>query len=270
MNTWGNILSKWEYVLPPSRPSTTELLRIKKLLINYSRDEPVAVLGSTIEYRDLLYELGFKKVYIFEKNINFYNSLKSWKVNSTENEIIVKGDWVESIITYKAFFNFVLSDLTMGNILYGQRNTFYRSIFDSLKYGGLFIDKVLTNELPYLTLNNIYDKYKYTAVNLRTVNNFSCEALFCSELLEDRIVDTTKFYNVLKQCFNGNMRLMKFIDKSHLITPENCIWFYGKPWEELKEHYFSFYKYSVLYDDEINSPYYGRMKHIINHKEKML
>ena len=45
LNTWDNIMSRWEYVLPPSRPSSQELDRIKSCLIHYNKDEPVGVLG---------------------------------------------------------------------------------------------------------------------------------------------------------------------------------------------------------------------------------
>lgn len=270
LNTWDNIMSRWEYVLPPSRPSSQELDRIKSCLIHYNKDEPVGVLGSTIEYRDLLYELGFLKIFVFENNIHYYASLNEWKVYPIDRENIVCGDWINTISEYKGFFNVLLSDLTMGNISYDKRDSFFGSIYESLKENGLFIDKVLTNELELITLNDIEKKYSSTIVNLRTVNNFSCEALFCSELLKCEIVDTSHFYDTLRRRFRNNNRLMRFIDKAHLITPEDCIWYYGKDWSHLKNSYFSLYQESKLYEDEITSPYFGRLKHIINYKKGVM
>ena len=103
--------------------------------------------------------MGFKKGYVFEKNISFHNSLNSWKIYPNDNEIIIEGDWIETIPQYCSFFNFCLSDLTMGNISYDNRKTFYSSISNSLKFGGIFLDKVLTNEIPLITIDQIYNKY---------------------------------------------------------------------------------------------------------------
>lgn len=266
MGTWNEILSNWEYVLPPSRPSENEIARIKDFVIKYNTIQPVAIMGSTVEYRDLLYKLGFKNVYVFEKNIDFYNSLYSWKIFPCDNETLVKGDWRETFQNYKNFFNFILSDLTMGNICYYDRDKLYYSIRNSLKDNGVFIDKVLTNELPLITLDEIRKKYSNLPLNLKTANDFSCEALFCSELLNEKIIDTTQFYYRLEKEFFDDKCLLKFIEKSHLITPDNCIWYYGISWDELKNRYLNCFSDSIQYDVDKNSPYYGRAKHIFNYK----
>ena len=54
MSDWKN-MEQWEMVLPPSRPTVEELDRIEKYIGSYSRAEPIAILGSTPEFRDLLY-----------------------------------------------------------------------------------------------------------------------------------------------------------------------------------------------------------------------
>lgn len=260
------ILTNWEFVLPPSRPNDVELVRIKQYINSFSRKEPVAVLGSTIEFRDLLYSMGFKQVYVFEKNIAFNNALNDWKIYPNTNEVLIEGDWLNTLPMYSGIFNFCLSDLTMGNINYTSREKFYNLISNSLKDGGIFIDKVLTNEIPLITLDDISEKYRNLTVNLRNINNFSCEALFCSELLNDGIINTTKFYSVLGEIFSDNLHLMKFIEKSHLITPENCVWYYGQPWDLLKSVYFSCFTKTEYFEDIPSSPYYLRAKHFINSK----
>lgn len=268
MNTWDNISSNWEYVLPPSRPSIIELDRISKLINKYNRNEPVAVLGSTVEYRDLLYEMNFTNVYVFEKNMSFHKSLNSWKIYPNTNETVIVGDWINTIHMYENFFNVCLSDLTMGNIAYELRDSFYYSISKSLKKKGVFIDKVLTNELPLITIKELKMKYSNLPINLRTVNDFSCEALFCSELLNVGIINTTEFYSCLKKNFAKEKRLMKYIEKSHLITPEKCIWYYGLPWNEVNKSYLKHLVIIDCFEDEIQSPYYGRLKiHICHNKQ---
>lgn len=266
MGTWDMILANWEFVLPPSRPNDIELRRIKQYVKSFSRKEPVSVLGSTIEFRDLLYSMGFEKVYVFEKNIAFHNTLNDWKVYPNTNEVLIEGDWIDTLPMYSGIFNFCLSDLTMGNIAYKSREKFYNSISNSLKEGGIFIDKVLTNEIPFIPLEDILKKYRNLAVNLKNINDFSCEALFCSELLNAEIINTTEFYSVLRDTFSNNLRLMKFIDKAHLITPENCVWYYGRPWDMLKFGYFSCFTRTEYFEDISSSPYYQRAKHFINSK----
>lgn len=265
MNTWNEIMANWVYVLPPSRPSKIELERIRIVSTRYNHEEPVAVLGSTIEYRDLLYEIGFKQVYVFEKNLEYHDSVGRWKIYECKNEFLVEGDWLNTLRNYKGMFNIILSDLTMGNINYDNRNAFYTDISIALKPGGVFIDKVLTHSENLITIDEIENKYNNMPVNILTANMFSCEALFCSELLKSGVVDTTKFYSVLRDKYKNNNRLLRIVDMSHLISPENCIWYYGKPWQELEKDYHVHFKSHIYFDDEINSPYYGRLKHFINY-----
>lgn len=66
-NNFLTISSKWEYVLPPSRPTVYELQRIEGTVSLFDKKKPVAVLGSTIEFRTLLNRLGFQDIYIFQK-----------------------------------------------------------------------------------------------------------------------------------------------------------------------------------------------------------
>lgn len=68
---------------------------------------------------------------------------------------------------------------------------------------------------------------------------FNCEALFGSELLEGGIINTTDFYEVLRETYKNDKVLTKFVEKCHLITPEGCVWYYGVAWEKLRNDYFA-------------------------------
>ena len=127
------------------------------------------------------------------------------------------------------------------------------------------MDKVLTHNIPHISLASIKDKYEKLPINLSTVNNFNCETLFCSELLCDEIIDTTKFYQILSKTYNNSSKITKFIEKCKLITPEDCVWYYGKSWEALKAAYTKSYN-NTVFDDKTSSPYYKRAKHYINIK----
>ena len=79
-NNFLTISSKWEYVLPPSRPTVYELQRIESTVSLFDKKKPVAVLGSTIEFRTLLNRLGFQDIYIFEKNIVLHMIDAKWRI----------------------------------------------------------------------------------------------------------------------------------------------------------------------------------------------
>ena len=96
-NNFLTISSKWEYVLPPSRPTVYELQRIESTVSLFDKKKPVAVLGSTIEFRTLLNRLGFQDIYIFEKNIDFYKWTCEWCAYGVENERVIEGDWCNTI-----------------------------------------------------------------------------------------------------------------------------------------------------------------------------
>lgn len=264
-NNFAEIQSNWQFVLPPSRPSIYEIERIQSLLRTVDRERPVAVLGSTIEFRNLLHNLGFQNIVIFEKNRSFYEWTQSWISHGTDYEDVIWGDWLNTIRHYDKYFSVVLSDLTMGNISYDERTHFYDYIYNAIEDGGMFIDKVLTHSIPHIPIEELMAKYEHLPINLETVNRFSCEVLFCSTLLNDGIIDTSRFYSVLREKYTSPT-LQKFIEKSHMITPENCVWFYGRMWKELEKQYLNRYSAYTVYEDYPSSPYYGRCKHYIHIK----
>lgn len=265
-NNFINILDNWKYVLPPSRPSSLELQRISLFLSNYDHQSPIAVLGSTVEYRDLLKSLGFVNIFVLDKNRDFYEQTNQWCAYHTTHEEFIEGDWLNTLCNYSDAFDIILSDLTMGNLEYNNRTNFYALINRALKNNGTFIDKVLTNELPLIPLSHIQEKYTQLPLNIITANYFNCEALFCSELLRYGCVDTTKFYSDLRNKFDGIPLLMKLIELCHLITPEDCVWYYGRDWNTLVNNYLDSFSHSTSYLDSPGSPYYGRLKHFFNKK----
>lgn len=265
VDNFSEIKSNWQFVLAPARPSIQELNRINALIYHIDRKSPVAVLGSTIEFRNLLHQMGFSNIYIFEKNKDFYKWSNTWITHGIEYEYVVWGDWLYTIKNYTNFFSVILSDETMGFISYENRKTFYQSIFDAIMPEGFFIDKELTHCIPHIPIDSLMRKYLMFPINLETINRFACEVLFCSTLLNSGIVDTSKFYSELRERFKSPI-LRKYIELAHIIIPEDCIWFYGKMWEEVKVDYYKPYTAILVYDDVPESPYYGRVKQFINFK----
>jgi len=97
-------------------------------------------------------------------------------------------------------------------------------------------------------------------LNLLYINYFSCEMLFCSELLDlKQLVDTSLFYDFLDKKVK-NKRVLAFVKHAQMITPKNFVWYYGRKWDQLKSQYCSNLKLISIEEDEESSPYFGRLK----------
>lgn len=261
-------MDQWYKVLPPSRPTNIEITRIEQILLGIDKNEPIAILGSTPEFRELLFRLGFNHRYIFDKSIDFYKRMGEMIPKSVMiGEYFIDRDWSVALTDYPVRFKAILSDLTMGNIPYVEREQFYSAISGSLKRGGVFIDKVLAFDFPIPTLEQLFAKYEKLPINLRTINDFSSEVLFCSELVKKKnIVDSSEFYDIIRRGAYSE-KIKFFADAAHMITPEEFVWSYGKEWRELEKDYVKYYSSQKIYvEEDINSPYYHRTKQFFNFK----
>jgi len=258
MDTW-DLMKNWHVVLPPSRPSEEQLRRIERSASRINRSEIVGILGSTPEFRDLLHELGFTRIHVLERNMRFYEAMGAWRVYQNE-EHVVQGDWRETLRDLSSTYALLLSDLTSGNIPYSDRAAFYRLVSEALQPGGVFCDKVLTHPGPPLSLDDLFAKYASLPLNLIHLNHFSCEALFCSELIDEtNVVDSSSFYGILEQRATSE-RVSAFIRHAPLVTPLGGIWYYGKRWSELERDYCPGLRRITVAEDYPDSPYYGRVK----------
>jgi len=253
--TWSK-MNGWHLVLPPSRPDTLDLRRISAAADPIPRTANVGILGSTPEFRDLLHEMGFRSITILERNTSFFEAMSRQRIYQNV-ETLVQGDWLETLPKLTDNFHLLLSDLTAGNVPYDSRNHFYTGITAALAPGGLFIDKILTNENGYISVRAIQRKYSGQALNLLTANHFSCEAVFCSELQSaSQLIDTTAIYTELSELLTGQ-RLQSFIRYAQLITPLDCIWYYGVPWSMLRPTYCPRLQLIRRYDLSSGQPYHA-------------
>jgi hypothetical protein len=234
--------------------------------VDLDRSKPVAVLGSTPEFRDLLFESGFRDIYILERNLTFLAAMSASRIYQN-TERTIEGDWLETLPTLKAKFTLILSDLTSGNIPYEDRAGFYEMITGSLTEGGLFSDKVLTHPRPHIPLSVLVAKYAALPLNLSYINTFSCEAIFCSELLDiGGTVDSSLFYRILDGRIQ-NERVRAFARHAQRITPPGFLWWYGRKWDEVVTTYCPRLEIVSVYEDEASSPYYERLKMFLHVKK---
>lgn len=261
------MVSRWAITLPPSRPSAGHLAVFRAALSRVTRDHPVAVLGSTPEFCDLLVQAGFRKVFVFEKSKEFYEAaqrLRAYPHACTP----VWGDWIDTLAHYNGEFGAVLSDLTSGNVPYECRADFYENLATALRPDGLFIDKQLRHHLPLNSPDVILARYSTQPLNLITANRFNCEALFCSSILDpvDGILDLTKAYALLEARVANDPHLHALVQLTEQITPRSGQWFYGRPWDELERDYDRFLLPVAEFDDDVCSPYFGHLKIAVSSK----
>ena len=257
VDSWG-LMKQWGQIIPPSRPSAEQLQYLASFAIKLDKTDAVAILGSTMEFRDILHELGFENIFIFDRNKEFYDQTSKERIYQN-SESFIEGNWIDTIQKYKNKFTLILSDLTSGNIPYNFRSKFYSDIENALMEQGHFYDKVLTHS-NFLSIATLIEKYESMPVNNFTVNYFNCEVVFCSEFLkETKIVDTTKIYQQLQK-LSTNPRIQKFITLCKQITPEGFVWYYGELWEDLKSEYCKTLIPLNEFDDYKESPYFQRVK----------
>jgi hypothetical protein len=262
--TW-DLVRDWELVLPPLRPSAEQVARIRQRLEGLDRGCPVAVLGSAPEFRDLLHEMGFPRVHVFDRNRRFHDAMSRMRVHAGA-EKLEEGDWFHTLGRFKGRFGAVLSDLTSGNVPYERRAEFYGLITDALRAGGLFCDKLLRHDRPLLPLEGLLDKYSRQPLSLLYVNAFVCETFFCSDLLALRgIIDTSLFYEVLRQRAR-TPRLRAFVAINKRGMPPGTIWYYGRPWSELEPSYCPSLVPVEDVDEETWSPFHGQARHLVLRK----
>jgi len=255
---WQN-MGDWRLVLPPSRPSADHLSLVDATIQRYPNNARVAVLGSTIEYRELLNRRGFSEVYILEKNLDFFRFMT--KISCVElHEKLIIGDWRDTLPDLTGKFDVVLSHLTSGNVDYASRENFYELVASALSHSGVFVDFVLTNEFGYISQDEILARFMTAPVNIATANEFSCLALFCSKYAHELgVVDTSKIYDSLYRDFSKDFH--HIIDLSQYVTPRGGLWYYGKSWPDVEGFHSKFLHVEQSVVEPTGSPYHNHARH---------
>ncbi|MBI4119410.1 MAG: class I SAM-dependent methyltransferase [Parcubacteria group bacterium] len=122
----------------PLMPSPGDAAECRAIL-EKSGAEKVLVLGSTPEYRDLLAKMGVKNYVVADFSMSMIeNSLAFCKKADADNEIWLKADWI-SLPARNNYFDAIIGDLVMAQLLPEDQPRFLQRMFDLLKAGGSFI-----------------------------------------------------------------------------------------------------------------------------------
>jgi hypothetical protein len=238
-SSWDS-MDSWHMVLPPSRPSIGDLRAVARHLSVVPRDVPVAVMGSTPEFRSLLGRLGFERVVVVDDSLRFYQARSTevarWPLLS---EQFVCQTWQSHFGNIENQYGAILSDLTLGNVPYSERAELYEGVARSLVKGGLFVDKVLTNDCDRYSFQYLGSRFKSMPLNLAVVNDFNCRAVFCGELsgLSSGILHAEEAYDELLSRIGSDPAIRKILDWCKIITPPDMKWYYGKEWTVVERDY---------------------------------
>lgn len=233
-----------------------------------SRDCPVAIMGSTPEFRDLAISMGFNRIVVVDRSDEFSRRMTHlMSFSGRDVEEVKIESWQEHFTGASEDYGAILSDLTLGNIPYVERRGLYDAIRNSLLPGGIFIDKVLTNEASRISMSEIRARFGEMPVNLETVNRFNCLALFCSDLYPAGELDSDKLYDQLSAELGQDPRLLHFNELCQRITPRGMRWHYGRPWSEVAEDYVTGMELICRVPQPETSPYWGHAYQFI-HKRR--
>jgi hypothetical protein len=226
--TWNEFLT-WELVLPPSRPSGAQLETIKRHLRGVDRRAPILVLGSTVEFRDLLAIMGFRAVTVVDSSADyFHRSAGALTTPNPYGESFVELDWMDFLHETDELYTVVLSDLTLGNLNYERQSHFYAAIAGRMANNAVLFDKVLLHGPTIPTLPVQLARFRNSPPNLANVNRFNCAVLFNSSILTDGILDTTVAYRELELATRTDPHLAAYVDRCKRVTPPGAVWYYGK------------------------------------------
>jgi len=231
---------KWTQMLPPGRPSADHLHYFESKLLELERslNRPLdaCILGSTPEFRDLTHELGCASVTVIDRNKGFYELVSPLCVEPNPREIVVFADWVDELPQHASKFDAILSDLTLGNLPYESRADFFSGVTAALRPGGIYVDKVLTNE-ELQSLDQLDRRYRKAPINLISINDFANDYFFSSELIVAGTVYIPALAAQLEQRFIGQPRLLRLLHEATDIVGPRGQWYYGKPWSTVSIQY---------------------------------
>lgn len=258
LRKWHSHIDWWN-MLPPGRPSAEHLLFFKRHLLR-NKCRTVLLLGSTPEIRDLCAESGVEQLTIVDHSEAFYRHVSQQLVYDPSNETLIIARWQDAVPKLTQHYDAVIGDLISGNMSYEERFILYGAVARCLNKTGIFLEKILTNRPGYQRVSHLDSKYQSQPINLLTINDFANEYFFTSELVEARgYVDAAYIVETLEHRFANNARLRKMLSLSSLVVPHDAIWFYGKPWPELQQHYDSIFSVSDRWTEGEGSPFVGRL-----------
>lgn len=167
-NLWASdqtitFAERWvKYWKAPGRPIPQEIDFLRKLISEKQKggdDTDVLILGSTTEYRDLMFELGIKPtvVDLSEENYKILSKALKHYENYQDHEFFVEQKWQEISIDKK--FDIVLGHFALTVNAFDTWDKILKSIHKHLKDDGLFITNNWISDGQKMSIDDIIKEY---------------------------------------------------------------------------------------------------------------
>jgi SAM-dependent methyltransferase len=157
----------WSGLKSPWRPSKKEVLFFKnfiKKLLKQRKHLEVLILGSTPEFRDMLFRSPDIKVTLIDLNLTAKRGMDRLCRVSNKKEKLTIGDWLkmEHLLPH-SHFDVIMNDEGFENVDIRKHDLMYRNIAKVLKKDGYFLSGRVCLEKfrkSYLTFDQVFRKYK--------------------------------------------------------------------------------------------------------------
>lgn len=233
--TWNNYLAKtWDLYLPPIRPYNEELDIFKQYIVEFINNNKklpnVLILGSTPEFRDILFEYNIIPTVIDFSKDNYEGM--SLLINNKGIDKFIESNWldVEKMLD-ETKFDFVFSEAAFNVLNKESAVKLYKIISNLLNKEGKLIAKEwirFSNVRPnlnkivkdYRSSNNSRGFYSHTCIPLMLLYyNFENEIIKLSdfsreiEILNNIDVITNKEWETIEIHEYNNVELELYIPK---------------------------------------------------------
>lgn len=255
---WTNDVAElWEKVVPPSRPSISELdvytdyLRI--LQKELKRKIDILVLGSTTEFRDWGYENNCS-VSVVDYCRDYYSKISAGLKYKNSNEIVYFKKWQE--MNFINQFDIVIGDLATGNVPLTELDLLFNKVHSSLRDNGMFLGKSMcyNPESTCDTVEKIIEWYQKLNINDHPYTHIFYQLSINYVDSETHIWDNKKMYEEIKQLFLDN-KLRKDIFDSLSVVGDMNVSFTVIPFEKLLN---TGKKYFELIDERYGKEAYSK------------
>ena len=183
---WSTKLANdWQKVVPPSRPSYSELVIYDAYFSLYPAGSSVLILGSTPELRDMAYRHRFKTLVVDYNKINYQKLIKQ-KIHPIDNEKFLCCDW--RALRIKKKVDIIAGDLALNMFCFDDQKNVLPIIWSLLKPSGIFVHRTWLYKPGKHSVKAAIKEYKAKRKNLHPFYALAMEMMNCVYNKERRCV----------------------------------------------------------------------------------
>ena len=160
---WKSIAAKWKHHCPPGIPSEDDQKLYEELMLEGlegKEKKKVLVLGATPEIRNIIAKHDDIDVTIIDQNMEMILAMTELMTKENKNEKWIQGNWL-TVDYFNHYFDVVMGDLVICNILKDNQEQFISQIKRFLKHGGYWISRIysICNYTEFKSVNQLLKEY---------------------------------------------------------------------------------------------------------------